>query len=257
VTAEGTVQYEIEGPVGVVTLAAGPHNVLGPDLFDALFDALDKAEADGCRAVVLRSGLPHFSAGDDVGLLRPGTERPDPVDRLDVLRRFETLPVPVVASVHGVCVGGGFDLVLLADYVIAARSALLGSAETTVGLTSLLGAVQRLTQRVGPHRAKEIVMLGRRYEAETLERWGVINLVVNDDLLEEATRAIALELANGPTVAHAATKQLALVAAAEGVAAADARMVHLLEPVWQSGDVREGLRSFREQGPGLARFEGR
>jgi enoyl-CoA hydratase/carnithine racemase len=70
-------------------------------------------------------------------------------------------------------------------------------------------------------RAKEISMLGRRYDAATLERWGLVNLVVADDALENATLAIAEELAYGPTVAHAATERLVHIAVNEGVLATD------------------------------------
>ena len=100
-------------------------------------------------------------------------------------------------------------------------------------------------------------MLGRRYDAATLERWGLINLVVPDDQLDAASLAVAQELAHGPTVAHAATKQLAAIAANEGVEAADLAMAELQKPIWASRDLKTGLASFRANGPGLAQFEGR
>jgi enoyl-CoA hydratase/carnithine racemase len=107
-------------------------------------------------------------------------------------------------------------------------------------------------------RAKEISMLGRRYDAATLARWGLVNLVVADDALEEdATFTIAEELAHGPTVAHAATKSLVHIAVNEGVLAADEAMAEIQKPIWASEDLKIGLASFRENGPGLAKFTGR
>ena len=100
-------------------------------------------------------------------------------------------------------------------------------------------------------------MLGRRYDAATLERWGLINLTVADESLPEATMSIAEELARGPTVAHAATKQLAYLAANEGVVAADQAMAKIQEPIWASEDLKAGLASFKQNGPGLAKFQGR
>ena len=85
----------------------------------------------------------------------------------------------------------------------------------TLGLHPLMGAIQRQVQRIGVARAKEMSMLGRRYDAATLERWGLINLSVPDDKLESVTWTIAEEFAHGPTVAHAATKKLAYIAANE------------------------------------------
>jgi enoyl-CoA hydratase/carnithine racemase len=120
-----------------------------------------------------------------------------------------------------------------------------------------LGGIQRQVQRAGAMRAKEISMLGRRYDAATLERWGLVNLVVADDALEEATMTIAQELAHGPTVAHAATKRLVNIAVNQGVLAADEAMTEIQKPIWASEDLKIGLASFRENGPGLAKFTGR
>ena len=100
-------------------------------------------------------------------------------------------------------------------------------------------------------------MLGRRYDAATLERWGLINTVVADEQLEGASLAIAEELANGPTIAHAATKLLARIAVNEGVEAADLAMADLQKPIWASKDIKAGLASFKVNGPGLAIFEGK
>jgi enoyl-CoA hydratase/carnithine racemase len=156
-----------------------------------------------------------------------------------------------------VCLGGGLELALACDYIIAAASSKLGSVEAALGLHPLMGGIQRQVQRIGALRAKEMSMLGRRYDPATLERWGLINLAVPDETLPQATMAIAEELARGPTVAHAATKQLAWLAANEGVEAADEAMAKIQEPIWASEDLRIGLASFKQNGPGLAKFQGR
>lgn len=100
-------------------------------------------------------------------------------------------------------------------------------------------------------------MLARRYDAPTLEKWGLINLTVPEESLESTTVAIAEEFAHGPTIAHAATKQLAHIAVHEGVAAADLAMAQMQEPIWASEDLKSGLASFKQNGPGLAKFVGR
>jgi hypothetical protein len=86
---------------------------------------------------------------------------------------------------------------------------------------------------------------------------GLVNLVVVDDALEDATFTIAEELAQGSTVAHAATKRLVHIAVNEGVLAADEAMAEIQKPIWASEDLKIGLASFRENGPGLAKFTGR
>ena len=253
------VKRVMDGGVAVLTMQLAPYNLLGDVLLAELMAALAWARQEGARAVVLRSGLRHFCAGADLDAMRAAVARDEvpqwPV--VDVLRAFDSLPIPILASVHGVCVGGGLELALACDLVVASESAKIGSVESTVGLHPLMGAVQRVTQRAGAARAKEMAMLGRRYDARTLERWGVINRVVPDEQLEEASMTLARELAHGPGVAHAATKALVSVAVDQGIAAADEAMAQLQLPIWRSDDLRIGLASYKANGPGMARFVGR
>ena len=151
----------------------------------------------------------------------------------------------------------GLGLVCACDLVVAAESARLGSVEATVGLHPLMGAIQRVAQRAGAARAKEMAMLARRYDARTLERWNVINRVVEDEQLDAAAMTLARELAGGPTVAHAATKALVSITVSRGVRAADEAMAELQKPIFRSDDFRAGVESIRSNGPGMARFQGR
>lgn len=247
-----------DGPLAIVTMQFGPYNLLSTELMDGLLEALAQAESAGSRAVLLRSGLKHFCAGADITMfdraIASGTLETSPIE---FLHRVESYPLPMVAAVNGTCVGGGFELALACDFILAARSAKIGSVEVTLGLNPLMGAVQRQVERAGALRAKEMSMLGRRYDAATLERWNLVNRVVDDDQLDDVARTVALELANGPTVAHRVTKELARLAAGEGVGAADAVMEERQAALWASEDLRIGLESFRTNGPGLARFIGR
>lgn len=275
---ETPIQREQVGAVTILTMVYRPYNLIGTTLMRALLVELKAAQESKSRAIVLRSGLRHFSAGADLDFFeagaksahtgRSGTEgkpkepatsnkerRHSPT--VEFLRAFELLPIPIVASVHGVCLGGGFELALACDYIIAASSAKFGSVEATLGLQPMMGAVQRQVQRAGVARAKEMSMLGRRYDPETMERWGLINLTVADDALKTATMSIAEEFANGPTVSHAATKRLTYIAANDGVLAADDAMDEIQKAIWASEDLKIGLASFRKNGPGLAKFLGR
>ncbi len=145
---------------------------------------------------------------------------------------------------HGVALGGGLELALACDIIIAADSAKFGMVEVTLGLHPLMGGIQRVAARAGLARAKEMALFGRRIDAVTLEKWGVINLVVPELRLAEVTRTMVEELAAGPGVAHAATKKLAAVFLNEGIAASDRAMADLQRP-----DLRE-----RGSGAGAARL---
>ncbi|TCU68192.1 enoyl-CoA hydratase/carnithine racemase [Bradyrhizobium sp. R2.2-H] len=253
------VKVSYEGPVAVLSMESAPHNLIGFDLMGGIREGLASAREAGSRAVLLKSGLRHFSAGADTSLFErsQGPEGRVGSSSLAFLRDLENFPLPIVAAVQGVCVGGGFELALACDFIIAARSAKIGSVEATLGLNPLMGAIQRQVQRAGIARAKEMSMLGRRYDAATLEKWNIINLVVDDEKLGEAAMMVALELGNGPTLAHTSTKQIANLAAAKGVEAADEAMAQLQRPLWTSDDLNIGLESLMKQGPGLAVFKGR
>jgi enoyl-CoA hydratase/carnithine racemase len=227
---------------------------------EQLIEALGWVRGSGARAAILRSGLRHFSAGADLdGMLEAVGDGEGTLGWpiLEMLRAFDEVPIPLVAAVHGNCLGGGLEMALACDLIIAAESAKIGSVEGTVGLHPLAGGIQRLTQRAGAARAKEMTMLGRRYDARTLEHWNVINRVVADEQLDQAAATLARELAAGPTIAHAATKALVTIAINEGVGAADAAMTELQKPIFASEDFRTGVASLKQNGPGMASFKGR
>jgi enoyl-CoA hydratase/carnithine racemase len=252
------VSRELDGQVAVLTMQHRPHNLIGTELFDALIDGMRWAVEQKARAVLLRSGLRNFCAGADMGIF-DSAERgvaPD-LDLTELLRVFDRLPIPIVAAVHGVCVGGGLELALAADLIVAAESAKIGCVEAALGLNPLMGAIQRITERAGAARAKEMALLARRYDARTLEKWNVINRVVADEQLAEASLMLAHELANGPTVAHASTKAIVSYAVSHGVQATDEAMRELQKDLWKSNDLKVGLASYAANGPGAVRFEGR
>jgi enoyl-CoA hydratase/carnithine racemase len=252
------VARELDGHVAVLTMQHRPHNFIGPVLVDALIDGMRWAAEHNARAVLLRSGLRNFCAGAEMELFESGERGVAPdQDFTELLTVFDRLPIPIVAAVHGVCVGGGLELALAADLIVAAESAKIGSVEATIGLNPLMGAIQRITERAGAARAKEMALLARRYDARTLEKWNIINRVVADEQLPDASATLAHELANGPTVAHASTKAIVSYAVSRGVAATDEAMHELQKEIWKSHDLQVGLASYAVSGPGSARFEGR
>ncbi|WP_445161566.1 enoyl-CoA hydratase/isomerase family protein [Mycobacterium sp. Dal123C01] len=252
------VAREMDGHVAVLTMQHAPHNFLNTALFDGLIEGVRWAAEQHARAVLLRSSLRNFCAGADVSLFDSAESGEAPgLDLVELLRGFDTLPIPIVAAVHGVCLGGGLELALACDLIVASESAKIGSVEAAIGLNPLMGGIQRVTERAGAARAKEMALLGRRYDARTLERWNVINRVVPDEQLAAVTRTLAHELANGPTVAHASTKAIVSHTVSHGVQATDEAMGELQRDIWKSEDLKIGLASLAANGPGAARFEGR
>jgi enoyl-CoA hydratase/carnithine racemase len=250
------VTYEKDGAVGVVTLAKPPHNLIDNALLDGLLGSYSRAVKDGCRAILLRSGMRHFCAGADINGFTDGGRRRDQNGFEELIGALENVPLPTVAAVHGAALGGGFELALACDMIIAADTATFGMAEASLGLIPLLGGVQRVVQRAGPARAKEMAMFGRRHDPAALERWGIINLVVPEAELATAAMSWARQLAAGPTVALRAIKTLANLSARHGLAGADAKQTEMNDQMWASNDQKRGLAAFAATGPGSAIFEG-
>ena len=171
--------------------------------------------------------------------------------------RWRSCPRPRVFAAHALCLTAGFELALACDLLVAAESARFGLVEIVVGITPAMGGTQRLVERAGPARARELVMTGELYDAATLERWNVVNRVLPDEGFDAAARELALRLAHGPTRAHAATKRLVRAQLEGGTRAADAAVPEVAGALFDSEDARAGVRSFLERGPGHARYSGR
>ena len=107
-----------------------------------------------------------------------------------MIHTVEELPFPTVFAAHALCLTAAFELSLACDLLLAAESARFGLVETVVGLTPAMGGTQRLAERAGPARARELVMTGALYDAATLERWNVVNRVLPDDGFDAAAREL-------------------------------------------------------------------
>jgi enoyl-CoA hydratase len=253
-------RFERRGDVGVVVVDDPPHNLCGAEMLADLGAAIDRAEQEGVRALLIRAEGEIFTGGADVHVFDGlGEERAHRfvADLLAITHRLEGLPVPTLASVHGLCLTAGFELSLACDLIWAGESARFGLVEAVVGLTPLMGGTQRVAERAGPARARELVMSGDLYEAGTLERWNVVNRVLPDGELADRSLRFAERLAAGPTRAHDATKRIVREQLDRGVRGADERTAAIAAPLFATDDLRAAVKSFLEQGPGKAEFGGR
>jgi enoyl-CoA hydratase len=237
-----------------------PVNLWDQATIDGFFAALDEIEADPPRALVLRAEGRVVSGGVDVKLfaqISDGTAGADLWrDLLALPARLEALPFPTIFAAHALCLTASFEISLACDLLLATESAKFGLVERVVGLTPSMGGPQRLVERAGPARARELIFTGTPYDAATLERWNVVNRVLPDEGFLDAVREFALDLANGPTLAHAATKRIVRETLAGGVVAADAVVPEVSGPLFDSEDLRGAVASFLEHGPGKASFSG-
>jgi enoyl-CoA hydratase/carnithine racemase len=259
--SEAPIRLERDGPVASMVLDSGELNLFGADAWGALVDCVEEVEGSGARALVWRAEGEVFTGGVDVNVFQQAVQEGSAVesfgDLVTIARRLERLEIPTLALVQGLCLTAGLEVSLACDMIWAGASARFGLVEAVVGLTPGAGGTQRLAERAGPARAAEFVMSGGLYEAATLERWNVVNRVVPDeDLLEKGMR-FAHRLADGPTLAHAATKRIIRGFRAGGVDEADRVTPDQFAELFASEDLQRAVKTFLEKGPGNASFEGR
>ncbi len=266
------IRIERDGAVAVVVIDNPPLNLFGPGMFAALENVAaelvaltDPMHLDRARAVLFEARGKVVSGGVDVTYFRDIAESAEPVRKgadlwtrlLRVARTIEDLPVPTVFAAHGLTLTAAFELALCCDILLAAEKASFGLVEIVVGLTPSMGGPQRLAERAGPARARELIYTGERYPAAVLERWNVVNRVLPDEGFPEAARAYAHQVAAGPTVAHAATKRLVATSVRDGARAADALVPEVSGSLFGTADLRGAVASFLTDGPGRATYTGR
>jgi enoyl-CoA hydratase/carnithine racemase len=254
------VRLERDGAVASMILHDPPLNLFGARAFLALNECLDEVEGSDARTLVWRAEGEVFTGGADVNVFAQADQAQasdmfKPL--LGAVQRLEALPFPTLALVHGLCLTAGLEVSLGCDMIWASESAQFGLVEAVVGLTPGAGGTQRMAERAGPGRAREFVMTGGIYDAATLERWNVVNRVVPDDELLEKGMRFAHRLAAGPTLAHSATKRVVRGYLEGGVEEADRVTAEAAGGLFQTQDLQRAVRSFLEEGPGKATFEGR
>jgi enoyl-CoA hydratase/carnithine racemase len=261
--AEATIALDRDGDVAVVTLSNPPVNLFTDTSFDELMACLDEIEGSEARALVWRAEGDTFSGGVDVNYFQrvveagPAAASAMAAPLIAGVRRLEALSIPTLALVHGLCLTAGLEVSLGCDVIWAEESSRFGLVEQVVGLTPGAGGTQRMAERAGPGRAREFVMTGGLYDAATLERWGVVNRVVEDGTVHEKGMRFAHRLAAGPTLAHWATKRIVRAYLEGGVDRADEVTPGQFAGLFASEDLRGAVRSFLDDGPGKATFEGR
>ena len=255
------VRVERDGVLAVMVIDHPPLNLFTRELIDDLIAAVDELEHGDARGLLVRAEGRVVSGGVDVHLF-DGLSVPAAAALwqllLATIHRVEDLPMPTVFAAHGLCLTAAFELSLACDLLLASSSARFGLVERVVGLTPAMGGTQRLVERAGPARARELVMTGEPYDAATLHGWNVVNRVLPDEGFGKASLAFARGLAEGPTRAHVATKQIVRAALLGGGArGADARVPDIAGGLFDTEDLKGAVRSFLEHGPGHATFEGR
>jgi 2-(1,2-epoxy-1,2-dihydrophenyl)acetyl-CoA isomerase len=258
-----TVLYETRDGYAEITLNRPEQlNAFTADLHAGLRAALERAPAEGARAILITGAGRGFCAGQDL------TERkmPGPGESVDLrvflrerynplIRRMRALPLPIVVAVNGVAAGAGMGFALAGDILLAARSAKFIQAFIKIGLAPDAGSTYWLPRLVGPARARALAMTGEALSGEEAAAWGLVWKCLDDDRLMPEARALAARLAASPTAAQGLTKQL-MNASLDNSLAAQLDLER--DTQYMAGHTRdylEGVRAFREKRK--PNFEGR
>jgi enoyl-CoA hydratase len=252
------IQAEIEPPIGLVTLNRPKVlNALSPELIGEVTAAVTEMDRDeSVKAIVLTGGPKVFAAGADIGDM---AER-GPVDQLqrDQTGRWAaiaSLTKPLIAAVNGYALGGGCELALMCDLIIAGDNARFGQPEINLGIIAGAGGTQRWPRTAGKYVAMEVNLTGVPITAQRAYQLGIVNKVVPAELTIEVAKRLGRRIAEKPPLAARLAKESvnqALETPLQQGLAVERRNFYFL---FASEDQKEGMRAFLEKRRGV--FKGR
>ena len=245
------ILVETRGHVGLITLNRPKAlNALSSPLMAELTEALDAFEADNnIRAMVLTGSEKAFAAGADIKEMQEKTWSEAYMEDFITAgwERLTRCRKPVIAAVAGFALGGGCEVAMMCDFIIAADSAKFGQPEVNLGIPPGAGGTQRLTRFVGKSKAMEMCLTGRFMDAEEAERAGLVSRIVPaDDLIEEAVKtaeAIAAKSMAANMIIKESVNRAYETTLAEGVRF-ERRLFH---STFSTEDKAEGMAAFLEK----------
>jgi enoyl-CoA hydratase/carnithine racemase len=244
------VERSVEGRVALCRLdRPEARNALSPEVMDALAGAVEAFDADGgVRCIVIAGSDEVFASGADIGALRDRSFQESLVHPSAAFwRRLAACRTPLVAAVSGWALGGGCELALLCDMIVASETAVFGQPEITLGIIPGGGGTQRLARVVGKQRAMELVLTGRRFDAAEAARLGIVNEVhAKGEWLDRALE-LAGRVAERPPIAVQLAKRAILAAEETTMSAGLETERRLYELSMATEDRVEGMEAFLQK----------
>ena len=246
-----TLLTETDGAVALITLnRPDALNAFNNQLMDDLTDALDTFDADpdiGC--IVLTGSIKAFAAGADIKEMREQSYMEAYYNDF-ITRNWERaarMRKPLIAAVNGYALGGGCELAMMCDFILAGDKAKFGQPEITIGVSPGAGGTQRLTRFAGKSKSMEMCLTGRMMDAAEAERCGLVSRIVPaDDLVEEA-KAVAKKIASMPRAAAMLTKEMINAAYETPLSHGVMFERRLFHSLFATEDQSEGMAAFVEK----------
>ncbi|MDQ3728714.1 MAG: enoyl-CoA hydratase-related protein [Actinomycetota bacterium] len=242
------IAEERHGQVALVRLdRPEARNALSPEMMDELGAAIERLDHDDeVRAIVIAGSDQVFAAGADIRALRDRTFGEALFHPTSAFwKRLAGCRTPLIAAVSGFALGGGCELALSCDMIVASETAEFGQPEITLGIIPGGGGTQRLARVLGKQRTMELVLTGRRFSAQQALEWGIVNRV--DKAWLNSAIDLARVVASGPPVAAKLAKQAVLAADESGLAAGLEQERRLYELTMGTKDRVEGMSAFLEK----------
>jgi enoyl-CoA hydratase/carnithine racemase len=244
------VDTRIEDHVAVCVLnRPEARNALSPEMMEDLAGQVERFDTDAeVRCIVIAGSDEVFAAGADIGALAERQVHDALFHPAAAFwRRVAECRTPLVAAVSGFALGGGCELALICDLIVASETAEFGQPEITLGIIPGGGGTQRLARAIGKQRAMELVLTGRRFDAREAERMGIVNVVADKREWMAAALELAHRIAKRPPLAARLGKQAVLAAEETALAAGLEYERRLYELAMATEDRVEGTRAFLEK----------
>ena len=244
------IETSVDGHVALCRLnRPEARNALSPELMDELAGAVEGFDADsGVRCIVIAGSDEVFASGADIRALRERSFQEALAHPSAAFwRRLAACRTPLVAAVSGYALGGGCELALVCDMIVASQTAVFGQPEVTLGIIPGGGGTQRLARAVGKHKAMELVLTGRRFDAEEGRRIGIINQVCGKREWLDRALELAAVVADRPPIAVRLGKQAVLAAEEAGLASGLETERRLYELSMATEDRVEGMDAFLDK----------
>ncbi len=205
------IELEIDGFIAILKLNNPPVNAICSDLLDELDEKLDELEESDARCLIITGEGKHFAAGADIKEMKdmpPKEAESFSKKGQGVFQRIRELPMPSIAAVSGFALGGGLELAMSCDFIISSEDSTFGQPEVGLGVIPGFGGTQRLESFVGKPRAKELIFTGRNFDSQEASDIGLVNKVVEEDVLETAIDIAEKISSNGPLAVRYAKRAI-------------------------------------------------
>lgn len=224
-------------------------NALNAQVLEELYEALfDVDHDDAVQCSIITGNEKAFAAGADIKEMADKTEKQMVQDNqfapYDHLRKMKK---PIIAAVNGFALGGGCELVMSCDIIIASKTAKFGQPEINLGVIPGMGGTQRLTRAVGKYKAMELILTGDMFSAEDALKWGLVNKVVPSEFLLEEAKSLAKKIASKGPIAIHAVKEMVIKAHNTHLDEALETERHKFNSLFATEDQKEGMKAFIEK----------